>query len=129
MAFYKLGEFLKDINTQKKNILRDDPDAHKDYSPFVINRILGGFLDTLLHVNQLNIRKFADKQMQYDYLIHAIKKRSRYNKNTPKNNDLNISLIKEYYGYNTERAFEVLPLLSEKQLEKMRESLEKGGRK
>lgn len=127
-AFYSPWDFLKDINTKKEHILRKDPDAEKDYPAFIINRILGGFLDTVLHVNQLNTRPFCDKAMQYDYLIHAVKKRNRFNKKIEVNKNLNIKTVMAYYGYSQERAHEVLPLFSEEQIFNMNKKLDKGGK-
>lgn len=108
--------------------MRKDPDAVKDYPAFIVNRILGGFIDTLLYVNQLNIREFADKQMQYDYLINAVSKRKRFNRKIEVDNNLNISLVMEHYNYNRERALEILPLLTDEKLAEMKASADKGGR-
>ena len=49
----------------------------------------------------------------------------------PKHEDKNsdIDLIKEYYGYSKEKAFQVLPLLSKDQLTFISKKLSKGGRK
>jgi hypothetical protein len=37
--------------------------------------------------------------------------------------------VKEYYGYSNEKAKEALNILSNKQIENIKESLTKGGRK
>jgi hypothetical protein len=37
--------------------------------------------------------------------------------------------VKEYYGYSNEKAKEALNILSNKQIEDIKESLTKGGRK
>jgi hypothetical protein len=41
----------------------------------------------------------------------------------------NIEYVKEYYGYSNEKAKEALSILNDKQLEDIKISLSKGGRK
>ena len=55
--------------------------------------------------------------------------------NTAKNSKLkktklkNLQYVKEYYGYSNEKAKEALNILTDKQIEKIKLSLFKGGRK
>ena len=41
----ELKDWLNSINFSKTNFIDEDPDANKDYAPFVINRCLSGHLD------------------------------------------------------------------------------------
>ena len=44
-----------------------------------------------------------------------------------KENDRDISLVKEYYGYNNSKAIQALSILTPEQLSIIREKLNKGG--
>jgi len=75
-----LGDFLKSINSTKKNLMDNDPNSEKFYVPFVVNKSLSYFSECLFHVNFMN--KFHDlpKKMQYDYYFYTIKKKNRFAK-------------------------------------------------
>ena len=60
-------EFLNSINTTKKNLITDS-DTEKEYNPFLVNRGLSNFIDTVFVANEMNQRHFMDKKMQYDFL-------------------------------------------------------------
>ena len=121
-------EYLKAINETKKDIMVDDV-AEKQYNPFIINRGLSFFKDTILYANEMNRYTNIDSKLQYDFLRTLIRKRKRFSKWTKEDKNSDIDLIKEYYGYSKEKAFQVLPLLSKDQLAHISKKLSKGGRK
>ena len=73
-------EFVKSINEKTGNILTDNKDLEKAYSPYLVNRGLSFTPDTLLAANEMNAVPFLDKRMHYDYLYTVVKKRKRYAK-------------------------------------------------
>jgi hypothetical protein len=99
------------------------------YNPYMVNRSLSYFNDTILAVNEMNRLHCLDKKLQYSFLINIVRKRKRFSKwNKPqKHND--IEVVKQYYGYSNEKAEQVLPLLSQPQLLELRKKVNKGGRK
>ncbi|MEY3244918.1 MAG: Cyanophage [Bacteroidota bacterium] len=119
-----LSDFLNSINQTKENLMDKDPGVERNYLPFVINKCFSYFPDTIFYANRMNGLSFLDKKMQYDYYIHAISKRKRFSKwiKPEENNDL--ELIKEVYGYSDQRAREVLDLIP---LDKIKELTQKGG--
>ena len=46
-------DFIKAIN-DSKNVMKDNSLAEKDYIPFLINRGLSFFQDTVIQVNEMN---------------------------------------------------------------------------
>ena len=44
----ELKDWLNSINQTKENIIDIDPDLEKDYPPYIINKCLSGFVDTIL---------------------------------------------------------------------------------
>ena len=121
-------EYVNSINYTKKNIM-DTPEKEKGYNPFMINRSLSYFNDTVILANEMNKYHHLDGRLQYSFLINIIRKRKRFSKwNKPqKHND--IEVVKRYYGYSNEKAEQVLPLLSQPQLLELRKKVNKGGRK
>lgn len=121
-------EYVNSINYSKKNIM-DSPEKEKGYNPFMINRSLSYFNDTVILANEMNKYHHLDGRLQYSFLINIVRKRKRFSKwNKPqKHND--IEVVKRYYGYSNEKAEQVLPLLSQPQLLELRKKVNKGGRK
>ena len=125
----KLGDFLTAINQTKKNLMDEDPMTEKEYLPFVVNRTLSYFLDTVLYANEANIRNTADKKLQFDLLLNSIRSNRRFSRWLKPDENKDIDAIKEYYGYSNQRAKEVLDLLTGEQLSFIHGRLSRGGLK
>ena len=109
-------EYVTSINLNKKDIMVDDV-AEKAYVPFMVNRSLSYFADTVFFANEMNRYHNLDNKLQYHFLINIVRKGKRFSKwIKPEHND-NIELIKECYGYSNEKAEQVLQLLSPEQLD------------
>lgn len=120
-------DFINNI-CQSKDDLIVDSDSEKQYNPYLINRGLSFGADTIIYANEMNSRPHIEKKLQYDFLRTAMPKKKRYNKWIKADNDENIELVSEYYGYSMERAKEALSLLTEDNLEYIRQKLFKGGK-
>jgi hypothetical protein len=123
----KLTDWLNSINYTKQNLI-EDPLMEKEYVPFIVNRSLSYFPDTLFHANEMNHKHFLSKKMQYDYLRMVVRKRKRFSKWDKKHDNKDLELVKNYYGYSTKKALEILPVLTKEQIEYIR-SLTGGVRK
>jgi hypothetical protein len=121
-------DFLNSINTTKKNLMIGT-DEEKQYVPFVVNRTLSYFQDTVGLANAMNIHHHIDNRLQYDFFINIVRKRKRFSKWVKPTTYNDVEVIKEYYGYNDEKARQVIPLLSSQQLEFIKNKVNKGGRK
>lgn len=121
-------EYVNAINLSKKDIMIDDL-AEKSYSSFTINRSLSYFNDTVLAANEMNKHHHLDKKLQFHFLINIIRKRKRFSKWDKPELVSDVEVVKEYYGYNNEKARQVLPLLSSDQIMNLREKVNKGGRR
>ena len=106
----------------------DDKEWVKKYPAFIVNKILSGFSDTIMLVNEVNRNHFLDKDMQYQFLLNSIRSKKRYSPflRAEKLNDLDV--VKEYYGYNNEKARSALKILNDEQIKTIKDSLNKGGR-
>tara|TARA_Y100001938_G_C8080648_1_gene428826 strand:- start:1721 stop:2101 length:381 start_codon:yes stop_codon:yes gene_type:complete len=124
----KLTDYLNAINHTKKDLFdTEDELVEKEYVPFVVNRCLSYFPDTIYAVNEMNVKPLTDKKMQFHFLSGIIRTRKRFSKWEKKNKYENIELVKEYFNYSNRRAEEALKILSDEQLDEMRETLSKGG--
>lgn len=120
-------EFTKTINETKRNLIDEDPEVEKDYIPFLVNRSLGYFMDTIMYANEMNQKNSLDHKLQYDFLLNIIRPRKRFSKWLKKSKDDNIDLIKKFYGYSYTKAKDVVDILSEDQLKHIRSNLDTGG--
>ena len=122
-----LSDFLTSINSSKENLVEKEPLSEKEYIPFVVNKCLSYFPDTIFYANQINVRPGLDKKMQYDYLRLSVSKRKRFSKWFKEEKNDNIKLIQEYYGYSYRRAKEVLECLTDDNIRTIKDSLKTGG--
>ena len=76
----------------------------------------------------MNSRPHLGKALQYNFLINIVRKKKRFSKWIKKEKIEAIDVIKEYYGYNTEKARQAVSILSEKQIENIKERMFKGGK-
>jgi hypothetical protein len=105
-----------------------DPDnnEHK-YSAWRTNSSLSIHSDTVLYANEMNMLHHLDNKPQYDYLFFSIRKKKRFAKREKRSEDVNFDLIQQHYKYNNERTREALKILSEAQIDIIRQKEEKGG--
>ena len=107
-----LSKVLESINYTKENVL--DPNG-KDYVPFIVNKSLSYFMDTVAYANEMNKYPFLDKRMQYDYLKGSIRKRKRFSGWVKKDKSDVIDAIIKYYDVSYRKALEYEKLLTEDQ--------------
>ena len=101
----------------------------KKYPAFIVNKVLSGFQDTIMLVNEMNRNHFLDKDMQFQFLLNSIRSKKRYSPFLRASKIKDIECVKEYYGYNNEKAKTALDILTKKQLKLIKEKLYKGGKK
>ena len=128
---YELKDYLKAINFSKEKLLdTDDTEWTKKYPPFVINKCLSMFYDCIAQANEMNGYHFLDKDVQFNFFINSIRKKKRFGGKWLKQNVLkDIDYVKEYYDYSNEKAREALSILTKEQIELIKLSIDKGGRK
>lgn len=124
-------DFVTSINSKEQtNLIDQNPDCEREYTPFLTNRSLSYFRDTILFSNEMNLRHGFDKKPQYDYYINTIRPQKRYNKKWAKRDILDIDkleLISEYYECNITRSMEYSVLLTDTDIEEIRKRMYKGG--
>lgn len=121
-------DFLNSINDNKQDLF-EDPQAEKDYNPFMVNRGLSYFPDTVLFANEMNRYRDIPKKWQYQFLLHAVPRKRRFSK-WHKKDDAGelIKLISKHYKYSEQKSYEVMDLLSPDQIECLKRIYDTGGR-
>ena len=125
---YQLKDYLYSINQSKKNILDDDIDAERKYPPYIVNRCLSSFTDTILYVKEMNKNSHLEKKLQYDFLLNSVQPRKRFSPWARKDSIDYLDIVKEYYGYNDDKALQALRILTKDQLDHIKKLLNKGGK-
>jgi hypothetical protein len=107
----------------KKDLYESGDMTDKEYLPFIVNKSLSYFNDTLFHANEMNVRFHLPKKMQYDYLRLQIRPRKRFSKWLKKTEDKDIEYIMAYYNISNKRATEYKNLLNKTQIQKIRDTM------
>ena len=119
-------DFINAISHTKIDLMEQE-NAESQYKSYVINKGLSFYPDTVIQANEMNSRPHLDRKMQFNFLINIIRSKKRYSKwlKPEKLNDLEV--VQEYYGYSKEKARQVLPLLSDEQIDYIKLRIKKGG--
>jgi len=124
--------FVNEINIGKHDIMLDQNGEHSDllekvYSPWLVNRSLSYFHDSVIQANEMNKNHHLDSRLQFDYFINMIRKRKRFSKWMKPTEVEDLEVIKETYGYSVEKARQVLDLLSNEQITELKKRNYRGG--
>ena len=119
----ELKDWLNSINFTKEDLSYDI----KTYPPYVINRCLSGFIDTIMFSNEMNRYPNLDKDMQYSFYLNTLRKKKRFSPWLRKDKVNDLECVKEYYGYSNEKASQALKILDKQQLNFIKQRLETGG--
>lgn len=121
-------DFVNAINSSKKNLIVDDA-SEKSYVPYVVNRQLSYFQDTVLLANEMNKHHLLDNKLQFHFLLNTVRNRKRFSKWFKPQDETDLGVVKDYYGYSNDKARQALTILSRNQIEILKKETQKGGRK
>lgn len=119
-------DFLNAINGNKQNLIVDKA-TEKEYVPFVVNRGLSYFPDSILYANEMNRLHLLDNKPQFLFLLNTIRPRKRISKWHKCELEDSTKIISEAYGYSHAKARQVSNLFTPEQLNILREKQQKGG--
>ena len=126
MSKTELKHWLNSINHEKQNIMTDD--NKNEYPPFIVNRCLSGFIDTVMVANEMNINHQLSKKLQYEFLLNIVRPKRRFSPWLKKEKITDLDAVKTYYGYSNEKARSALSILSDEQLNSIKLKLTRGGK-
>jgi hypothetical protein len=126
---YELKNYLNAVNHTKERLLdTEDEEWERKYPPFIVNKCVAPFPDTVMLVNEINQLPHLDKKLQFDFLINSLRPRKRYTPWMKAMKLENLEYVKEYYGYNNEKAKAALDILTDDQISAIKRKLYKGGK-
>jgi hypothetical protein len=123
-------EYVNCINTSKKDIIRgsENPDlAEKQYVPFMVNKALSYFADTIMYANEMNSSHHVDSILQNDYYLNSIRSSKRFSKWAKREENSDVDCIQEYYKVGYIKALEISKILSREQINHIKIKIIKGG--
>ena len=126
----KLSDYLNAINHTKVAMDKLDDDYEyvlKKYIPFIINKGMSYFTESIIQSNNMNFFCGIDKRMHFDYLQHSVRRRKRFSKWLKKNTPDDLQVVKDYFGYSNSKAYDVLDILTGDDINKMKGELSIGG--
>lgn len=97
-----------------------DSNCERLYPPYIVNRCMSYFNDTILYANEMNMFSHIDKKLQYDYYVNSVRKRKRFSKWLKVEESDDIDLIKQHFSYSEKKAREVYSILGEEGVSKIR---------
>ena len=125
---YELKDYLNAINHTKEKLMdTEDEEWERKYPPFIVNKCLAPFPDTILLLNEINQYPSIDKKLQFDFLINSLRPRKRFTPWVKAKKLEDIEYVKEFYGYNNEKAKVALTILNDDQIATIKQKLNKGG--
>ena len=124
----ELKDYLNSINQSKKNVMDEDGDAVKGYPPFIVNKCLSGFTDSILYANEMNMHPYLDKKLQYDFYLNSLRKKKRFSPWLRQDKIKDLDYVKRYYGYSNEKAKQALKILTKEQLNFIKSKFDTGGK-
>lgn len=125
----ELKDWLKSIKQTKQNLIDEDPSLEKEYPPYIINKCLSGYVETIMLANEINQYSFLPKKMQYDFFINIVRKNKRFSPWIQQDKIKDLEYVKRYYGYDNEKAKQALKILTKEQLNFIKSKFDTGGKK
>ena len=122
----ELKDWLNSINMNKQD-LSEDPEACKKYPAYIVNRCMSGHLDAILFANEMNKNTHLSKDMQYQFLLHSLRKKKRFSPWLKQEKIADLEVVKKYYGYSNEKAQQALKILSPEQIKFIHKKMDTGG--
>lgn len=126
-----MPDLFKDIIPsilEHKTVVLNSPEDDKSYVPFVVNKALSFHPDCVLLANEMNLTPSVDPRLQYHFLLNTCRAWKRpFRKWMKLEKIADLDVIKQVYGVSTAKAREYLTILTQDQLNNLKEQMNKGG--
>jgi nitrogen regulatory protein PII-like uncharacterized protein len=124
-------DYVNSILKNKLNMIRGSEEGieitSKPYNPYLTNKALSFYVDSVLYANEMNMLSHIDKDQQYEYLINNIRSMNRTHTWFKQEKNEDIELLMGYYYVNRQRAIEISKFISEEDLKKIKSQVKDGG--
>ena len=89
---FPLKDYLNGVNL-KMGKLEDNERAMKKYPKYVVNKMLSGHVDCIMHVNEMNRYYSLDNALQFLYFLYSIRKSKRFSPWNKKSTDSDLESV------------------------------------
>lgn len=123
-------DYINAVSFTKQDVIRQasNPDQEsKGYVPWITNKTLSYFEDSIMHANMMNKYAFLTNQQQFDFFLNSINKRKRFAKQAKKIASDDVQAIADYFGYSLRRAEESMKFLTQQQIDEIKKKTDVGG--
>jgi len=123
-------DFVNAINFTKKDIIQEavqPAEAEKEYVPFLTNRALSYFPETIHYCQEMNKNNHLDNRLQFDYLRESVRKGKRFAKWHKKEKNTSIDAVMQCYNCSRAVAEQYLKILDHEQVDNIKTLLSAGG--
>ena len=114
--------FVNAINFTKEDLFTK-PNAEKSYQPFIVNKALSYNTETIFYANEMNARPHLSKHAQNSFLLNIIKPKKRFDKWVKVAKVESIDIIKRYFSFSNEKAYQAASILTEAQIEDIKKEM------
>lgn len=110
--------------SKDKTLIQENPEGYK---PFLTNRGLSYFVDSIFDVQEMNLRPGIPNEWAFDFLLNSLPKRKRFSKWAKPSENEDMEAIMEYFEYSQDKATQAMSVLSKEQIAMIKEKNYKGG--
>jgi hypothetical protein len=125
MDINNIWDIVNSINN--KDYLYDEFIFKKEYKQYTILQAFSYYPDTIMLVNELNMYGGISNKEHYDFLFNATTKRNRRSKWFKNRKDNIVAELSVAYQVSEHKMQEILHVLTEDQINYLKEKIEKGG--
>ncbi|AFK66303.1 clamp loader subunit [Synechococcus phage S-CBM2] len=127
---YPLKDYLNSINMTKSDLMDgEDPLWEKKYPAWIVNKLLSAHTDTLFLSNEMNMYSFLANKLQFHFFLNSVRKRKRFAPFLKSEKENDLETVKKYYGFSNDKARSALRILTQEQINYMKEKLNTGGKR
>jgi hypothetical protein len=120
-------DYVNSILQNKKDLMIDEA-TEKEYNSFLVNRSLSYHKDCVYFANEMNTHYHLDKKLQYHFLLNTVRGYKRpFAKWVKPEKSEDLSCVKEAFGFSNQKALDALRLLSDEQIQQLKQQTHKGG--
>lgn len=105
-------DFVESISSTKEDLISAGR-PESEYNAFVVNRSLSYHPDSVLYVNEMNLWRDLPRRLQYDYLLHSLRRRQRRGRWSRPTDTERVAAVSERFQLSHKKAREMIRVLGD----------------
>ncbi len=123
-------DYVKSIQKTKEDMIRgsDTPElATKEYNPWIVNKALSMYVDSIMYANDMNVNHYLDKDVQYAYHLNSVRAMNRKHTWFKSTSDEDLKVVTNHFQCNNIRALEIMKIIGAKGIDLIKKNDVTGG--